>query len=142
MRSELPEIGGSTKNICENYRIMDKKNFNEKLFENMVNPQRKYEKIDNFKIPEENVKLLWFLREYGGALEFITNLMELEVELFRVHENDKEKVLLDKIIRLVKDKDNREVWSTFKILANEPSECLGAYVISMTNSASDIFFTL
>tara|TARA_A100001037_G_scaffold14870_1_gene13384 strand:- start:22932 stop:25730 length:2799 start_codon:yes stop_codon:yes gene_type:complete len=107
MRSELPEIVGSTKNIYENYRIMDKKNFNEKLFENMVNPQRKYEKIDNFKIPEENVKLLWFLREYGGALEFITNLMELEVELFRVHENDKEKVLLDKIIRLVKDKDNR-----------------------------------
>tara|TARA_B100000963_G_scaffold196572_1_gene171100 strand:- start:364 stop:3051 length:2688 start_codon:yes stop_codon:yes gene_type:complete len=37
-----------------------------------------------------------------------------------------------------KNKENKEVWSTFKILANEPSECLGAYVISMTNSASDI----
>ena len=37
-----------------------------------------------------------------------------------------------------KDKENKEVWSTFKILANEPSECLGAYVISMTTSASDI----
>ena len=37
-----------------------------------------------------------------------------------------------------KNKDNREVWSTFKILAEEPSECLGAYVISMTSSASDI----
>ena len=36
MRSELPEIVGSTKNICEHYRIMDKKNFNEKLFETMT----------------------------------------------------------------------------------------------------------
>tara|TARA_B100000902_G_scaffold369714_1_gene394187 strand:- start:2779 stop:5466 length:2688 start_codon:yes stop_codon:yes gene_type:complete len=37
-----------------------------------------------------------------------------------------------------KNKENKEVWSTFKILANEPYECLGAYVISMTTSASDI----
>ena len=37
-----------------------------------------------------------------------------------------------------KNKDNKEVWSTFKLLSNEPSECLGAYVISMTSSASDI----
>ena len=37
-----------------------------------------------------------------------------------------------------KNRENKEVWSTFKILANEPSECLGAYVISMTTSASDI----
>ena len=37
-----------------------------------------------------------------------------------------------------KNKENKEVWSTFKTLASEPSECLGAYVISMTTSASDI----
>ena len=36
------------------------------------------------------------------------------------------------------DKENKEVWSTFKVLADEPSECLGAYVISMTTSVSDI----
>ncbi len=36
------------------------------------------------------------------------------------------------------NKENNEVWSTFKVLANEPSECLGAYVISMTTSVSDI----
>jgi len=39
---------------------------------------------------------------------------------------------------LFKNKENKEVWSTFKILASEPKECLGAYVISMTSSASDI----
>ena len=37
-----------------------------------------------------------------------------------------------------KNRENNEVWSTFNVLANEPSECLGAYVISMTSSASDI----
>ena len=37
-----------------------------------------------------------------------------------------------------KNKENKEVWSTFKIIADEPKECLGAYVISMTSSASDI----
>ncbi len=37
-----------------------------------------------------------------------------------------------------KNKENKEVWNTFKILADEPKECLGAYVISMTSSASDI----
>jgi len=39
---------------------------------------------------------------------------------------------------IFKNKENNEVWSTFKILAEEPSECLGAYVISMTSAASDI----
>jgi Phosphoenolpyruvate carboxylase len=37
-----------------------------------------------------------------------------------------------------KNRENKEVWSTFKAIASEPSECLGAYVISMTSSASDI----
>ncbi len=37
-----------------------------------------------------------------------------------------------------KNKENKEVWSTFKVLATQPKECLGAYVISMTSSASDV----
>ena len=37
-----------------------------------------------------------------------------------------------------KNRENKEVWSTFKVLASQPKECLGAYVISMTSSASDI----
>ena len=37
-----------------------------------------------------------------------------------------------------RNKENKEVWSTFRVLANEPPETLGAYVISMTTSASDI----
>ena len=41
-----------------------------------------------------------------------------------------------------KNIENREVWSTFQALAEEPAECLGAYVISMTTSASDILSIL
>jgi phosphoenolpyruvate carboxylase len=37
-----------------------------------------------------------------------------------------------------KNKENKEVWSTFNVLSKESPECLGAYVISMTSSASDI----
>ena len=37
-----------------------------------------------------------------------------------------------------KNKENKETWLTFKILSEQPEECLGAYVISMTSSASDI----
>ena len=39
---------------------------------------------------------------------------------------------------LLKDKENKEVWSTFNVLVDQPKECLGAYVISMTSAASDI----
>ncbi len=41
-----------------------------------------------------------------------------------------------------KNQENKEVWSTLKVLANEPSESLGAYVISMTTSASDLLSVL
>ena len=41
-----------------------------------------------------------------------------------------------------KNMENKEVWSTFQALAEEPAECLGAYVISMTTSASDILSIL
>ena len=65
---------------------------------------------------------------------------------FKFSENEKieflKKQILSKKNQLNKfqfsNRENKEVWSTFKILANEPSECLGAYVISMTNSASDL----
>ncbi len=43
---------------------------------------------------------------------------------------------------LFRNTENKEVWSTFKTLAEQPKECLGAYVISMTSSASDILSVL
>ena len=58
-----------------------------------------------------------------------------KIEFLKKHILTKKNQINDLQIR---NKENKEVWSTFKILANEPSESLGAYVISMTTSASDI----
>ena len=38
----------------------------------------------------------------------------------------------------LRDKENLEVWKTFKQISKEPEQCMGAYVISMTSKASDI----
>ena len=46
------------------------------------------------------------------------------------------KYFLDKLN--IKDKENIEVWNTFKQISEEPEQCMGAYVISMTSKASDI----
>ena len=46
------------------------------------------------------------------------------------------KYFLDKLD--IKNKENKEVWNTFKQISKEPDQCLGAYVISMTSKASDI----
>ncbi|MDC1045357.1 phosphoenolpyruvate carboxylase [Candidatus Pelagibacter sp.] len=46
------------------------------------------------------------------------------------------KYFLDKLNII--NKENKEVWDTFKQISKEPTQCLGAYVISMTSKASDI----
>ncbi|MDB2427776.1 phosphoenolpyruvate carboxylase [Candidatus Pelagibacter bacterium] len=46
------------------------------------------------------------------------------------------KFFLDKLI--IRNKENKEVWDTFKQISKEPAQCLGAYVISMTSKTSDI----
>ncbi len=61
---------------------------------------------------------------------------------------EKEKIkLLNKLIKeknyfvdriKITNKENKEVWNTFKQISKTPNECLGAYVISMTSTASDI----
>ena len=76
--------------------------------------------------------------------EFLKNKYKINYD--KLSEDKKIKFLSSKIkskTNLInkfsfKNKENKEVWSTFKILADEPKECLGAYVISMTSAASDI----
>jgi phosphoenolpyruvate carboxylase len=46
------------------------------------------------------------------------------------------KYFLDKLN--IRNRENKEVWDTFKQISKEPAQCLGAYVISMTSKASDI----
>ena len=58
-----------------------------------------------------------------------------KINFFKLAIKSKNNIINNFIFR---NKENKEVWSTFKTLSQEPSECLGAYVISMTTSASDI----
>ena len=59
---------------------------------------------------------------------------------FLSNEFKSKRPLISKNISL--DKDDRETWSTFKMIAKLPRECLGAYIISMSSKASDILTVL
>ena len=58
-----------------------------------------------------------------------------KINFFKLAINSKKNIITNFKFQ---NKENKEVWSTFKTLSQEPPECLGAYVISMTTSASDI----
>ena len=64
------------------------------------------------------------------------NLDEKEKILFLIKSLKSKKSLIDKKTFL--NKEDKETWETFKLIAKTPKECLGAYIISMTSSASDI----
>ena len=68
-------------------------------------------------------------------INFINLSENKKINLFNSLINQK-KYFLDKLN--IKDKENKEVWSTFKQISKEPQQCMGAYVISMTSKASDI----
>ena len=119
MKSELPSIIGTTKSICENYSIMDKLYFNEKVFTNMINPERKYIQITNFQSHLNisgsiNVKLLWFLREYTSAIHFVKKLDKYEEELFKISDNDREMYLLSNILNIV-NKNKEDIINYYKL---------------------------
>ena len=50
------------------------------------------------------------------------------------------KSLMSRKIRL--DKEDQEVWSTFKMIAKMPTECLGAYIVSMASNVSDVLVVM
>ena len=64
------------------------------------------------------------------------NLSEKEKISFLINSIKSKKNIVNNKIKL--DKNDKETWKTFKLLAKTPKECLGAYVISMASSASDI----
>ena len=68
-------------------------------------------------------------------INFISLSENNKINLFNSLINQK-KYFLGKLN--IKDKENKEVWSTFKQISKEPQQCMGAYVISMTSKASDI----
>ena len=67
-------------------------------------------------------------------------LSEAEKILFLTKEFKSKRPLIPQNITL--DKDDKETWSTFKMISESPRECLGAYVISMASNVSDILVVL
>ena len=65
-----------------------------------------------------------------------SNLNEHEKISFLVKSIKSKKSLISEKSFL--NKEDKETWQTFKLLAKTPKECLGAYIISMTSCASDI----
>ena len=59
---------------------------------------------------------------------------------FLAKEFESKRPLIPQNINL--NKENLEVWQTFKMISKLPDECLGAYVISMASSVSDILAVL
>ena len=100
MKGGLPLIKGSPSPINDNYRSLNKQYFNEKVFENMIHPERKYKKINHIDTVEEK-KTLWFLRNYENAALFMINIFNMEKELYSMIEENRCKHFLQKIINLV-----------------------------------------
>ena len=95
-----------------------------------------------------NLARLDIRQESSRHSQLISEYMKKKYNKVYLNFNEKEKIYFLKKLLMSKkkylnkfefrNKENKEVWSTFKVLANEPPETLGAYVISMTTSASDI----
>ena len=95
-----------------------------------------------------NLARLDIRQESSRHSQLISEYIKKKYNKFYLNFGEKEKIYFLKKLLISKkkylnkfefrNKENKEVWSTFKVLANEPPETLGAYVISMTTSASDI----
>jgi len=69
-----------------------------------------------------------------------SKLSEEEEIQFLSKEYKSRRPLIPQNIKL--DADDRETWTTFKMISESPRECLGAYVISMASNVSDILVVM
>ena len=92
-------------------------------------------KIDIRQEASRHTKLINKIFKSTKKLNF-SELNENQKILFLIKSIKSKKFLINK--KTFSNKDDIETWNTFKLLAKTPNECLGAYIISMTSSASDI----
>ena len=87
-------------------------------------------------------------QESSRHTKLVSDVLNKKLKTDYVSLSENKKInLLNKLIKQknyfldklnIKDKENIEVWNTFKQISKEPEQCMGAYVISMTSKASDI----
>ena len=95
-----------------------------------------------------NLARLDIRQESGRHIQLLNEIFKRKNNIKYTSLTEQEKInLLNKLIKKrnnfvhnikFKDRENKEVWNTFKLISKSPNECLGAYVISMTSTASDI----
>jgi len=107
MKGYLPNITGSSKNINDNHRILNKLNSSikmdniNKIYDYFINHQRN---IENSNIESDNPKLLWYLRKYNNISDFINKLEDIESHFFK-NKVDNDLYLLNIIYKII-DSDN------------------------------------
>jgi superfamily II RNA helicase len=94
MKGDLPEIKGNTTSISNFYDVIDS---SEKLYQNMINQDRVFQKIDGITINDKNKKLLWSMRRYPKSQFFLNELNKLEKKIYQEKEYNRETYLLEKI---------------------------------------------
>ena len=114
MKSGHPNIVGSNKPIYDNYKALPAKFGSQYVFNNMINSDRKHEKINNATMDEEGRKLLWSLRSYKNACYFGSNLYNIEKELYSLTECRREEHFLKKLSALICDETYNDTLETYK----------------------------
>jgi phosphoenolpyruvate carboxylase len=92
-------------------------------------------RVDIRQESSRHQKLIRSICKHLGVGDF-NHWSEKEKISFLSKEFKSKRPLVSKNIKF--DKEDKETWSTFKMLSKLPRECLGAYVISMASNVSDI----
>ncbi len=92
-------------------------------------------RLDIRQESKRHLKLMKSICKHLGLGDF-EKWSENEKISFLSKEFKSKKPLISKDISF--DKEDKETWSTFKMISKLPRECLGAYIISMSSKASDI----
>ena len=92
-------------------------------------------KLDIRQEAARHYKLITSVCKKLGIADYSKLSEEAKIQ-FLSKEYKSRRPLIPQNIKL--DADDRETWTTFKMISESPRECLGAYVISMASNVSDI----
>jgi len=106
MRGGLPMIQGSKKPIYSHYQALHRKHSPEKALVNMIHKERNVEGDNRYLDYREYDKLLWGLREYKQATQFVSHLDGIERELFSLKESERGKRVIELVQELLEDTES------------------------------------
>jgi superfamily II RNA helicase len=111
MKGVLPDITGSVKELYQHYSIYDY----DSTFENIIHSDRQIIRESNYNPYTKHKKLLWSLRIYPNACQFIEEInQELESKLYSMNDNDSQKYMIE-LCRVLIDKDILQSYQLKKI---------------------------